>query len=608
MLHGDVLSDIEAFDGLRPEERAALEKHLELISTSRGQFLVSQGEPARALYIVVTGRFEVLRNGAREAIAEIGPGQPVGEIAFFSGGQRTASVRAQRDSLSLRLSVDDFNQLAQANPGVWPVVTRTMAQRLARTTASGGGASYARPRTICICRAGQGGCPEPFIKYVQETFGERQDTLILTRQIAEDALSGAQARTGLFDSAEATQWFNELEGRFNTIIYLTDPDVSAWSLKALHQADQVLFVGWHSAAACGGDELQRNDLERHAGELFKPANIRLVLMHERLDTIFGTRSWLERRPRIGMHHHIGIGRREDFDRFFRFVFGEAVGLVACGGGAFTAAHVGSFEALREEGIRFDILGGTSGGAAMCAGFALGVPVAQMSRHIQEMFVKRKAMGRWTFPRYSFLDHTVMNEVLAEYFSSIDIEDLWLPYFAVATNLSKNQLWPISQGPLWEAIRASSAIPALFPPVFSRTGDMLVDGCLIDNIPVRTMRSLKTGPNVILNLDIPRPTPRPVDHRELPSRWNLIRQMLFSRGDSPNRDAQGPHTVLMRSLLRENADLSGLIGPRDLYLASPIPADANALDWSDHEIFRSRAYTYAKQEIAKSRLTGHPLLN
>ena len=202
----------------------------------------------------------------------------------------------------------------------------------------------------------------------------------------------------------------------------------------------------------------------------------------------------------------------------------------------------------------------------------------------------------------------MNEVLAENFSSIDIEDLWLPYFAVATNLSKNQLWPISKGPLWEAIRASSAIPALFPPVFSREGDMLVDGCLMDNIPVRTMRGVKTGPNVILNLDIPRPTPMPVDHRELPARWNLIWQMLFSHGKGPLRDAQGPHTVLMRSLLRENADLSGVVGPKDLYLASPIPADANALDWSAHENFRARAYAYAKQEIAKARQAGHLLLN
>ena len=112
------------------------------------------------------------------------------------------------------------------------------------------------------------------------------------------------------------------------------------------------------------------------------------------------------------------------------------------------------------------------------------------------------MRRWTWPRYSLLDPSVLDACLEEHFTSLDIEDLPLPYFAVATNLTRNEPVCIRSGPLWHAVRASSAIPALLPPVISRDGDMLVDGCLLENVPVETMHAIKSGPNVVVDFQVP----------------------------------------------------------------------------------------------------------
>jgi predicted acylesterase/phospholipase RssA len=61
------------------------------------------------------------------------------------------------------------------------------------------------------------------------------------------------------------------------------------------------------------------------------------------------------------------------------------------------------------------------------------------------------------------------------------------------------LTEIRTGPLWEAVRASSAIPGILPPFFTSEGRMLVDGGCIDNMPFRSMHRLKTGPNVVVNV-------------------------------------------------------------------------------------------------------------
>ncbi|MEE8531469.1 MAG: cyclic nucleotide-binding domain-containing protein, partial [Hyphomicrobium sp.] len=93
------LPAVGIFSGLDAATRDALAGDLETRSLKRGDVLVRQGDTADALYIVLSGRFAVTQQGRRDPITEIGPDQPIGEIAFLLGGPRTATVTAMRDSL-----------------------------------------------------------------------------------------------------------------------------------------------------------------------------------------------------------------------------------------------------------------------------------------------------------------------------------------------------------------------------------------------------------------------------------------------------------------------------------------------------------------------------
>lgn len=160
---GPGLSDVAIFGDLLPSERAALESELETVALERGRVLVRQGEVADALFIVVSGRFAVTVAGRESPIAEIGPGSPVGEIAFLAGGVRTATVTAARDSLVLKLGREQFDRLCARTPAIWRTLTVALAQRLADQTAGRAVPADAIPRTITIIPAGPRPVPSRFV-------------------------------------------------------------------------------------------------------------------------------------------------------------------------------------------------------------------------------------------------------------------------------------------------------------------------------------------------------------------------------------------------------------------------------------------------------------
>ena len=289
-----------------------------------------------------------------------------------------------------------------------------------------------------------------------------------------------------------------------------------------------------------------------------------------------------------MHHHVALDDKRDVERLFRFINGTAVGLVACGGGAFCAAHIGVYKALAEMNVGFDIMGGTSAGSAMVAAFVLGTEPDEIEKSVHDMFVAHKAMRRYTWPRYSLLDHTNFDQQLKRYFDGFDIEDLWLPYFAVSTNLSRFRLNRHRTGSLWTAIRASSSIPVLLPPVYTHDGEMLVDGCLLDNVPVRTMQDIKSGPNVVVSFAIPELERFDVAYETLPSRAELVRLALNPMKRDALPAAPGLIPVLLRSLMASRRDFQRDLAADDVLLVPPVPKNMGFLDWQRHrELCRRR---------------------
>lgn len=597
---GPGLSDVAIFGDLLPSERAALESELETVALERGRVLVRQGEVADALFIVVSGRFAVTVAGRESPIAEIGPGSPVGEIAFLAGGVRTATVTAARDSLVLKLGREQFDRLCARTPAIWRTLTVALAQRLADQTAGRAVPADAIPRTITIIPAGPRPVPSRFVSGLEAVLRQFGSVALVRSDNLRRMLGG---HTDL-NSGAAMQALNALESAHQFVLYVADPELTPWSEKAIRQADQVLRVGTSGRETTA--DVPQNRLEEFAVSLLQPKAQRLVLLHESRGPVTGTAHWLGTRN-VGMHHHVAMTDRSDIDRLGRFITGNALGFVACGGGAFCAAHIGLYKAFLECGLKFDIMGGTSGGSAMTGAFAMGLPPDDVDRATHDIFVTRRALKRYTWPRYSLLDHTHFDSALAEHYVDVTIEDLWIPYFAISTNLSSHGLHRHTRGDLWAAIRASGSIPALLPPYYTADGQMLVDGCLLDNVPIRSMHELKGGPNIVVSFEVPQLERFSVDYQTLPSRQDLVRRALVPFRRVPLPDAPGLGSVLMRSLMVNRQDFERHLTPRDLLMVPPLPRDMGILQWNRHSELMESAYRWAMGEIPRLQAEGHPAL-
>ncbi|MBV0913940.1 patatin-like phospholipase family protein [Anianabacter salinae] len=577
----DALAARELYDVLKTADGVL--DALERLTVPRQGVLIEQGSDADALYLVETGRFEVRRNDI--VLAEIGPGETAGEIGLFTGGPRTASVIAARDSTVLKLSAQEYRAACAENPDFAQAVARVLAQRLTETSARvRQSPSAPKSRSVTILPAGGAGLPGGLLASLVTALAQGAGARAVFR--SDLVPEGASA----VDADAAAEWMHAQEASGQAIIYVADADDDDWTRLALRQSDQVLIVGM------AGDPPEMSETERFAFDIFAQDHRRLALIHpEHRDWVTGTEHWLDSRP-VFMHHHIAEGDQRDIDRLGRFLTGRALGFVASGGGAFGALHTGIYQALRDRGLSFDIFGGTSVGSAMTAAFAMGLDGHEIDARTGDIFVTNAAMGKLTVPRYSLLDHTVFDAQIRKHYTANLIENLWYPFFAVATDLSENTAHIIRRGPLWEAVRASSAIPGVLPPFYTSDGRMLADGGSMDNMPYRQMHALKSGPNVVVSFPKPGRQRFQVDYKALPGRWSLLRKLIWPFGKRPPR-APGIVPVVMRSILVRQASEPLDLAPGDWHIQASAPSGTGFLDWRKHNALFKAGFGIVEDQVA-----------
>jgi NTE family protein len=568
-MRANPLSAVPTLAGCTLKDLEALATGAEQLALRRGEVLVRQGEPSDALYFVLSGRFTVHRDGSVEPIAEIAQGQPIGEIGFFAGLPRTATVVALRDSRVLAITRDRFHEIGESSPGLRDTLIVSLARRLSE------GRPAKHPtlvRTVAVMPAGGSPPSQAFVDALRNVFGSSSRTLFLM-----EAEIAARFPDVPLDDPAISNWLNAAEIDSEFIFYIADHALTDWTMKCIRQADALVLV------AAAGASVELSPSERFAFSILPLSARRLVVLHQgRTEIVSGTAAWLERRD-VFMHHHVALQDESDVRRLFRFLSGRALGFVAGGGGALGSAHLGAYKAFCEAGADFDILGGTSAGAAMMAAFACGADAERVDQGTRNIFVRSRAFRRPTLPRYGLIDHKVFDRALRAEYGDAIIEDLWKPFFAVSSNLSDHKPKIHRRGLVWHAVRASGSVPGMLPPFFTREGEMLVDGALMDNVPLAPMKALKSGPNVIVMLGVDAPTTYAVDYQSIPGPRELAAAMLnpFARRRLPQ--APGILQVIMLSMLANRPYLE--LSDSDILIRPELPDDLRFTSWERHnEIF------------------------
>lgn len=514
-----LIQAIERAFAVSPGDAAAVLGALQPVVCRGGDWLFRQGDSGESLYLLARGRLQVWiaseeHGEARETlVAEVAPGETVGEISLLTGGPRSASLRAVRDSLLLRMDAEAFDRLGREQPQLVRQLAGGIAIRLRDRT--GGAASIRRDiKTIAVLPLTGMQHAQALAAKLGAALAERGPILTLSPdRLAELGAPPLPRGTHSDASAAMTEWLGEQEDRHSFVLLVADAADSAWSKLALRHADLVLLA----AASSADPATQPWERALLSGPGEPVARRALLLTHEGgTGTLSGTGSWLAGRD-LSYHLHLRSGVPADLARIARVLAGEALGLVLGGGAARGFAHIGAYRALVEAGVPIDWVGGASIGAVMGAPIAQGLSPEEVVSTARLAFVKGKPFGDVTLPVLSLLRGRRMERLIAEHLAG-DIEDLAVPFFCVSSNLGQGTPHIHTRGRLVTALRASVSLPGVFPPAVV-DGQLAIDGGILDNLPVDVMLRQPVGK--VIAVDLTSRQSYEVEYDAAPSPWAVL---------------------------------------------------------------------------------------
>ncbi|XP_033366436.1 neuropathy target esterase sws isoform X4 [Bombus vosnesenskii] len=451
---------------------------LDWLFLESGRAVYRQGDESDSTFIVLSGRLRSVityMNGKKELVAEYGKGDLVGIVEMVTQTPRSTTVMAVRDSELAKLPEGLFNVIKLRYPIVVTRLINLLGHRILGTwqqahTKNGSSDTQraaatvdARPAqvnfsTVAIVPVSDDVPLTAFTYELYHSLCAIGPCLRLTSDVVRKTLGSTIMEPA--NEYRLTSWLAQQEDQHRISLYQCDPTHTLWTQRCVRQADCILIVG------LGDKPPSIGRTEREVERLVMRTQKELVLLHKEQSGQRPTNTvqWLNMRSWVSSHHHIQCPKRmftrrsqyrinelyskvlmsepnihSDFSRLARWLTGTSVGLVLGGGGARGAAHVGMLKAVIEAGIPIDMVGGVSIGAFMGALWCMEKNITTTTQKAREW---SKKMTQWwrqimdlTYPVTSMFSGKDFNSTIQTTFGDTYIEDLWLPYFTITTDIT-----------------------------------------------------------------------------------------------------------------------------------------------------------------------------
>ncbi|XP_007567697.1 neuropathy target esterase isoform X1 [Poecilia formosa] len=510
---------------------------IDWMAVEAGRALYRQDDQSDCTYIILNGRLRsVIRkaNGKKELVGEYGRGDLIGVVEALTKQPRATTVHAVRDTELVKLPEGTLNNIKRRYPQVVTRLIHLLGQKILGNLQQGRGpfpgsalnlpsmtksADVTNPTsnlsTVAVLPVGDEVPISAFNLELSHALSAIGPTLLLTSDIIRERL-GASALDSIYEY-RLSGWLAQQEDINRIVLYQTDSSMTPWTQRCIRQADCILIVG------VGDQEPALGELEQMLENTAVRALKKLILLH-REDGPGPSRTveWLNMRSWCSGHLHLKCPRRvfsrrsptklrevyekvfqktadrhSDFSRLARVLTGNSIALVLGGGGARGCSHVGVIKAMEEAGIPIDIVGGTSIGSFIGALYAeerTAVRTKQRAREwSKSMNSVFKTVLDLTYPITSMFSGSAFNTSIYNVFEDKQIEDLWLPYFNVTTDITASAMRVHQDGCVWRYVRASASYTPYLPPLCDpKDGHLLVDGCYVNNVPGSLWRYVRAS--------------------------------------------------------------------------------------------------------------------
>ncbi|XP_057578845.1 patatin-like phospholipase domain-containing protein 7 isoform X7 [Hippopotamus amphibius kiboko] len=515
---------------------------LDWMEVEAGRAIYRQGDKSDCTYIVLSGRLRsVIRkdDGKKRLAGEYGRGDLVGVVETLTHQARATTVHAIRDSELAKLPEGALTSIKRRYPQVVTRLIHLLGEKilgsLQQASATGhqfglhavgskwdSGNPANNLSTVAVMPVSEDVPLTAFTLELKHALSAIGPALLLTSDYIKQRLGSAALDS--IHEYRLSSWLGQQEDIHRIVLYQADSTLTPWTQRCIRQADCILIVG------LGEQEPTVGELERMVETAAVRAQKQLVLLHrEDGPKPAHTVEWLNMRGWCSGHLHLCCPRRvfsrrslpklvelyarvcqrppdrhSDFSRLARVLTGNAIALVLGGGGARGCAQVGIIRALTECGIPVDMVGGTSIGAFMGALYSEERHYSQMriraKQWAEDMTSMVKTVLDLTYPLTSMFSGAGFNSSICSVFKDRQIEDLWIPYFAITTDITASAMRVHTDGSLWRYVRASMSLSGYMPPLCDpKDGHLLMDGGYINNLPADVARSM--GAKVVIAVDV-----------------------------------------------------------------------------------------------------------
>uniref|UniRef100_A0ABI8AN66 Patatin like phospholipase domain containing 7 n=1 Tax=Felis catus TaxID=9685 RepID=A0ABI8AN66_FELCA len=515
---------------------------LDWMEVEAGRAVYRQGDRSDCTYIVLSGRLRsVIRkdDGKKRLAGEYGRGDLIGVVETLTHQARATTVHAVRDSELAKLPAGALTSIKRRYPQVVTRLIHLLGEKilgsLQQGTASGhqfglhtagskwdSGNPASNLSTVAVMPVSEDVPLTAFALELKHALGAIGPVLLLTSDNIKQRLGSAALDS--IHEYRLSSWLGQQEDIHRIVLYQADSTLTPWTQRCIRQADCILIVG------LGEQEPAVGELERMLESTAVRAQKQLVLLHrEEGPAPSRTVEWLNMRSWCSGHLHLCCPRRvfsrrslpklvemyervfqrppdrhSDFSRLARVLTGNAIALVLGGGGARGCAQVGIIRALTECGIPVDMVGGTSIGAFMGALYSEERNYSQIriraKQWAEDMTSMVKTVLDLTYPITSMFSGAGFNSSICSVFKDRQIEDLWIPYFTITTDITASAMRVHTDGSLWRYVRASMSLSGYLPPLCDpKDGHLLMDGGYINNLPADVARSM--GAKVVIAIDV-----------------------------------------------------------------------------------------------------------
>ena len=586
-------------------EKMDYKSHKEIYKKGKWVFLednsnlFNYGEKSDSFYLLVTGLLKayIPKKGELIEVGEIYEGEVIGEMGILTNEARSASIFATRDSVVFKIDLEKANEIIMQYPLVLLQVATKIADRLRNVQDSN---ERHRTDIHSIVQLSSGKNHTKEIVSIGNSLIDsmnkfNRSIVVSSKKVNEilniESINAELERDKFYPALDDLVDNFTKENRY--LLLLCDEEYTPWTTWCLAISDKNIFVVEESAGVSNTELLNKMNLSEKDIPIHLHDEKQLIIYHQSKNSFPSkTSSIIEMLPKISNHYHMSINNKNDSDRVSRLIAKKGIGLCLSGGGAKGNAHIGVYKALIEHNIPIDAVCGTSAGGIVASLIAFGYDPETIISRLKETY-KRNSFKEYTIPVTSIIATKKVIQDAIFLGNDMDIEDLWIPYFSIAVNISKSKLDVIDKGPVYKATRATAALPGILLPVIKDTS-FLVDGGLINNMPGDIM--LKKYGGKLISVSVSPQEDLDAKFNDFPNQSSYFIKKLLRMNKKFPHEIPGLSNILMRSIFVASSNkIKEVIDLSDLFLDLQVK-DVGLLEFEKIDESVEFGYEYAMKKL------------